>query len=238
MPRFRSEATARGGLVTRRELSTVLAEKRDVLPQVDYLPIPRRIEAQSNVPCAPLLLSEPYVPLTKWAIVADNDIPENLAWYCWDLTTKLLASDWYAQLQQYTNALAPTWAGYTEIERGQFIPVDTDCATLYLTTQTPQGFLTSWAAYHTSDVNGYPYAFVPTYAYDHNVWTWIDKLARVTIPFTHELAEMLTDPLPGNGGWRAADGSENADECNWRPYAIQGYEASQYGSNRTGMCAP
>lgn len=188
-----------------------------------------------------------FTPLSEWFLIADPDIPDGLAWHAWRALGAALASAWGRRLLQYIPTL-PVYAGYAQLA-GEIRPfLAPGRATLYLTSQQPDGFNNAWCAYHTYEAGDLPYALQPT-AKAPNCGGWMPDFDWLTIPLSHELAEMITDPLPGTAsGWVAPDGSENADLCNWQPYAVtapavgdwpaRDYRVSRYWDDAAGTCGP
>ena len=88
--------------------------------------------------------------------------------------------------------------------------------------QTCQGV----GGYHSYDGQE-PYAIIPP--------------CRLKITISHEMAEMVTDPLPGQGWFSDLDlnngGGEIGDLCNWLTYA-SGNQVSALWSNKDGDCEP
>lgn len=80
--------------------------------------------------------------------------------------------------------------------------------------------------YHSYDGQE-PYAIIPP--------------CRFKISVSHEVAEMVTDPLPGQGWFSDADlnngGGEIGDLCNWLTYA-SGNQVTALWSNADGDCEP
>jgi hypothetical protein len=80
--------------------------------------------------------------------------------------------------------------------------------------------------YHSYDGQE-PYAIIPP--------------CRYKVAVSHELAEMVTDPLPGQGWFSDADlnngGGEIGDLCNWLTYA-SGNQVTALWSNKDGDCEP
>jgi hypothetical protein len=85
--------------------------------------------------------------------------------------------------------------------------------------------------YHAFD-GAVPYAIIPPCA-----------LGRSALAVSHELAEMVTDPVPGKGWYSPADiesgGGEIGDLCNQTaPHGADGWGVTQLWSNADGDCEP
>ncbi len=85
--------------------------------------------------------------------------------------------------------------------------------------------------YHSFD-GAEPYAVIPPCS-----------LGRNPMTISHELAEMATDPFPGQGWFSDADvdnaGGEIGDLCNQQvPHGIEGWAVTQLWSNHDGGCVP
>lgn len=197
---------------------------------------------------APVLVKRgDFSPLSEWFLVADPDIPSGLAWHCWRALSAALDGQWGRRLLQYVPSL-PAYAGYAE-HAGDISPYLAPArALLYLTSQQPADFGVAWCAWHSWEGDSSPYAFQPT-AKNASCGGWMPDFDWLTIPLSHELGEMITDPLPGTAtGWDAPDGEENADLCNWRRYAVMApaagewpareYGVSQFWCNDLGTCGP
>jgi len=86
---------------------------------------------------------------------------------------------------------------------------------------SPQGFKTSYCAYHssTSSTSGnVAYTNLP-YLTDAGAscganFNGLGPNAGITIVSGHEMAEAATDQFP-NGGWLDGSGAENGDKCAW-----------------------
>lgn len=192
-----------------------------------------------------------FAPLTEWLLFADPSVPDGLAWHAWRALSAGLVGPWGRRLLQYVPVL-PTYGGYAQVAGGLRPYLAPNRAVLWLTTEQPQGFGTQWCAWHSWDVDAdgrpSPYAFQPT-AKVPNCGGWMADFDWLTIPLSHELAEMITDPFPGTPtGWDTPDGAENADLCNWQRYGWTApsvgdwpprqYGLSRYWCNDLGNCGP
>jgi hypothetical protein len=57
----------------------------------------------------------------------------------------------------------------------------------------------------------------------------------ITVATSHELAEAITDPIPGTG-WYDNTHGEVGDVCEWNTKAIGGFSVQKIWSNRAGQC--
>ena len=85
--------------------------------------------------------------------------------------------------------------------------------------------------YHAHD-GAEPYAIIPPCV-----------LGRSALAVSHELAEMVTDPVPGKGWYSPKDidtgGGEIGDLCNQTaPHGADGWDVTQLWSNADGDCEP
>jgi hypothetical protein len=85
--------------------------------------------------------------------------------------------------------------------------------------------------YHSYD-GAEPYAVLPPCTF-----------GRSTLAVSHEVAEMATDPVPGNGWYSDKDadnaGGEVGDLCNQSaPHGADGWDVTQLWSNADGDCEP
>ena len=53
--------------------------------------------------------------------------------------------------------------------------------------------------------------------------------------FSHEVAEAITDPVPGTG-WYDDQNGEIGDICAWQLAPLDGYTVQQEWSNTAGTC--
>jgi hypothetical protein len=57
----------------------------------------------------------------------------------------------------------------------------------------------------------------------------------LTVTSSHELAEAITDPVPG-AGWYDDVNGEIGDICAWQTETIAGYSVQKEWSNAQGQC--
>ena len=91
-----------------------------------------------------------------------------------------------------------------------------------------------FCGYHDRSAGGLYYAVVPS----PDCAGCLGGLAAfdaITLVSSHELAEAITDPVPGQGWYDDANG-ENADICAWQNKRLGDYEVQLLWSNRAAAC--
>ena len=91
-----------------------------------------------------------------------------------------------------------------------------------------------FCGYHDRSAGGLYYAVVPSpdCAGCLGGLAVFDALTSVS---SHELAEAITDPVPGQGWYDDANG-ENADICAWQNKPLGGYQVQLLWSNKSRPC--
>jgi hypothetical protein len=91
-----------------------------------------------------------------------------------------------------------------------------------------------FCGYHDRSAGGLYYAVVP-YPDCAGCRGGLAAFDALTSVCSHELAEAITDPVPGLGWYDDANG-ENADICAWQNKQLGGFEVQLLWSNHAGAC--
>ena len=91
-----------------------------------------------------------------------------------------------------------------------------------------------FCGYHDRSAGGLYYAVVP-YPSCAGCLGGLAALDALTSVISHELAEAITDPVPGQGWYDDANG-EIGDICAWQNKRLGNYEVQLLWSNRAGAC--
>ena len=92
----------------------------------------------------------------------------------------------------------------------------------------------AFCGYHDRSADGLYYAVVP-YPNCSGCLGNLAPLDALTSVCSHELAEAITDPVPGQG-WYNDDNGEIGDICAWRNKTLGAYEVQLLWSNRANGC--
>lgn len=92
----------------------------------------------------------------------------------------------------------------------------------------------AFCGYHERSAGGLYYAVVP-YPNCAGCLGGLPPLDALTSVCSHELAEAITDPVPGQGWYDDANG-EIGDICAWQNKKVGGYEVQLLWSNRANAC--
>jgi hypothetical protein len=92
----------------------------------------------------------------------------------------------------------------------------------------------AFCGYHDRSTGGLFYAVVP-YADCPGCLGGLGPLDALTSVCSHELAEAITDPVPGQGWYDDANG-EIGDICPWQNKKLGAYEVQLLWSNRAKAC--
>jgi len=92
----------------------------------------------------------------------------------------------------------------------------------------------AFCGYHDHSAGGLYYAVVP-YPDCAGCRGGLPLLDALTSVCSHELAEAITDPVPGRGWYDDANG-ENADICAWQNKRLGDYAVQLLWSNRAAAC--
>ena len=92
----------------------------------------------------------------------------------------------------------------------------------------------AFCGYHDRSASGLFYAVVP-YPNCSGCLGTLRPLDALTSVCSHELAEAITDPVPGQGWYNDANG-EIGDICAWQNKTLGAYELQLLWSNRANAC--
>ena len=92
----------------------------------------------------------------------------------------------------------------------------------------------AFCGYHDRTAGGLYYAVVP-YPNCSGCLSNLAPLDALTSVCSHELAEAITDPVPGQGWYNDANG-EIGDICAWQNKTLGAYEVQLLWSNRAKAC--
>ena len=92
----------------------------------------------------------------------------------------------------------------------------------------------AFCGYHDRSAGGLFYAVVP-YPNCSGCLADLQPLDALTSVCSHELAEAITDPVPGQG-WYDETGGEIGDICAWQDKKLGAYEVQLLWSNRAKAC--
>jgi hypothetical protein len=92
----------------------------------------------------------------------------------------------------------------------------------------------AFCGYHDRSTGGLYYAAVP-YPNCAGCTGGLAVLDALTSVCSHELAEAITDPVPGQGWYDDANG-EIGDICAWQNKKLGAYEVQLLWSNRANAC--
>jgi hypothetical protein len=92
----------------------------------------------------------------------------------------------------------------------------------------------AFCGYHDRSASGRYYAVVP-YPGCAGCLSDLTPLDAMTSVCSHELAEAVTDPVPGQGWYDDTQG-EIGDVCAWKNKKLGGYEVQLLWSNRAKQC--
>ncbi len=93
----------------------------------------------------------------------------------------------------------------------------------------------TFCGYHDAIGNGIFYAVLP-YPGCAGCSGGLSIFDALTVTSSHELAEAITDPVPGTGWYDDANG-EIGDLCAWQTKALDGYTVQLEWSNTAGRCS-
>ena len=91
-----------------------------------------------------------------------------------------------------------------------------------------------FCGYHDRSAGGLYYAVMP-HPDCAGCLGGLAAFDAMTSVSSHELAEAITDPVPGQGWYDDANG-ENADICAWQNKPLGGYQVQLLWSNKAGAC--
>jgi len=91
----------------------------------------------------------------------------------------------------------------------------------------------AFCGYHERSAGG-PFAVVP-YPNCAGCLADLQPLDALTSVCSHELAEAITDPVPGQG-WYDDTNGEIGDVCAWQNKKLGAYEVQLLWSNRANAC--